>query len=81
MHTALSNDLPQPQPQQQQGRRGAFIVFEGLDRCGKTTQVQRLIDGWARTSAGADVGGVKGQRFPGESIRGENMEQASGLVG
>ncbi|SCV69409.1 BQ2448_2429 [Microbotryum intermedium] len=26
------------------GKRGAFIVFEGLDRSGKTTQVQRLVD-------------------------------------
>ncbi|WVR05820.1 thymidylate kinase [Kwoniella sp. DSM 27419] len=25
-------------------RRGAFIVFEGLDRCGKTTQVARLVE-------------------------------------
>lgn len=26
------------------GGRGAFIVFEGLDRSGKSTQVQRLVD-------------------------------------
>ncbi|KAJ9103803.1 hypothetical protein QFC21_002265 [Naganishia friedmannii] len=39
-------------------RRGAFIVFEGLDRCGKTTQVQRLTEGWT------GAGGVKGRRFP-----------------
>jgi dTMP kinase len=26
------------------GTRGAFIVFEGVDRCGKTTQTQRLVD-------------------------------------
>lgn len=25
-------------------RRGAFIVFEGLDRSGKSSQVQRLVD-------------------------------------
>ena len=24
--------------------RGAFIVFEGIDRCGKTTQSKRLVD-------------------------------------
>ncbi len=23
--------------------RGAFIVFEGLDRCGKTTQINMLL--------------------------------------
>lgn len=25
-------------------KRGIFIVFEGLDRCGKSTQVTKLID-------------------------------------
>jgi hypothetical protein len=25
-------------------KRGLFIVFEGIDRCGKTTQVQRLLN-------------------------------------
>lgn len=24
--------------------RGAFILFEGVDRCGKTTQAKRLVD-------------------------------------
>jgi len=27
----------------QAGRRGAFILFEGVDRCGKTTQSRRLV--------------------------------------
>ena len=44
-----------------QARRGAFIVFEGLDRSGKSTQVQRLVDGLNRD-------GVKAVacRFPGK---------------
>jgi thymidylate kinase len=25
-------------------KRGAFILFEGCDRCGKTTQVAQLVD-------------------------------------
>jgi dTMP kinase len=25
-------------------KRGAFILFEGVDRCGKTTQARRLVD-------------------------------------
>ena len=25
-------------------KRGAFILFEGVDRCGKTTQAKRLVD-------------------------------------
>eukprot|EP00882_Tetradesmus_deserticola_P016120 GHRQ01017196.1.p1 GENE.GHRQ01017196.1~~GHRQ01017196.1.p1 ORF type:complete len:140 (+),score=18.78 GHRQ01017196.1:209-628(+) len=28
--------------QQQQGSRGAFILFEGVDRCGKSTQTSLL---------------------------------------
>jgi adenylylsulfate kinase-like enzyme len=28
--------------QQQQGPRGAFILFEGVDRCGKSTQTSLL---------------------------------------
>lgn len=25
-------------------KRGAFILFEGIDRCGKSTQAQRLVE-------------------------------------
>ena len=25
-------------------KRGAFILFEGVDRCGKTTQAKRLVE-------------------------------------
>jgi dTMP kinase len=25
-------------------KRGCFILFEGVDRCGKTTQAKRLVD-------------------------------------
>lgn len=28
----------------QGGQRGAFILFEGVDRCGKTTQSRRLVE-------------------------------------
>lgn len=40
--------------------RGAFIVVEGLDRAGKTTQVQRLCD-----TLYAQGHNVKTIRFPG----------------
>jgi dTMP kinase len=40
--------------------RGAFIVIEGLDRAGKTTQVKKLCD--ALYEAGHNV---KPLRFPG----------------
>jgi dTMP kinase len=40
--------------------RGAFIVIEGLDRAGKTTQVKRLCD--ALYASGRNV---KRLRFPG----------------
>jgi dTMP kinase len=41
--------------------RGAFIVVEGLDRAGKTTQVKKLCD--ALYASGQNV---KALRFPGE---------------
>ncbi|GAA5894780.1 hypothetical protein JCM6882_006679 [Rhodosporidiobolus microsporus] len=49
---------PLPKPQ-----RGAFIVFEGLDRSGKSTQVQRLVEG-------LNARGVKavGARFPDRTL-------------
>ncbi|BGP45854.1 Thymidylate kinase [Rhodotorula kratochvilovae] len=40
--SALS--APSPPPAPKRPRRGAFIVFEGLDRSGKSTQVARLVD-------------------------------------
>ncbi|GAA6029320.1 hypothetical protein JCM8097_003619 [Rhodosporidiobolus ruineniae] len=44
-------------------RRGAFIVFEGLDRSGKSTQVQRLVEG-------LNASGVKAvaARFPDRTL-------------
>ncbi|WWC86178.1 thymidylate kinase [Kwoniella dendrophila CBS 6074] len=39
--------------------RGAFIVFEGLDRCGKSTQVSRLVDRLEREGRKARL-----QKFP-----------------
>ena len=41
-------------------QRGAFIVVEGLDRSGKTTQVQKLVE-----SLSKDGHKVKALRFPG----------------
>lgn len=39
--------------------RGAFIVFEGLDRCGKSTQVDRLVQRLERQGHRARL-----QKFP-----------------
>ena len=44
-------------------QRGALIVFEGLDRSGKTTQVDRLIARLQKEGRKARL-----QKFPGESI-------------
>jgi dTMP kinase len=41
--------------------RGAFIVIEGLDRAGKTTQVKKLSD-----KLYAEGHNVKAIRFPGK---------------
>jgi dTMP kinase len=40
-------------------KRGVFILFEGVDRCGKTTQAARLAENLRRT------GPVEEMRFPG----------------
>lgn len=40
--------------------RGKLIVFEGLDRAGKSTQCQKLVDGLREKGAK-----VRLQRFPG----------------
>ena len=41
-------------------KRGAFILFEGVDRCGKTTQARKLAD--ALNAAGQPAVFM---RFPG----------------
>jgi dTMP kinase len=42
--------------------RGAFILFEGVDRCGKTTQAKRLAEALASASPGGK--GSVFMRFP-----------------
>lgn len=46
-------------------KRGLFIVFEGLDRSGKTTQVKKLQDYFATASLPEENKKVKLMRFPG----------------
>jgi dTMP kinase len=43
--------------------RGLFIVLEGLDRCGKSTQVDRLVEHLNRNGRQARL-----QKFPGEPV-------------
>lgn len=45
----------------QETQRGLFIVLEGLDRCGKSTQVDRLVDHLNRHGRRART-----QKFPGQ---------------
>jgi dTMP kinase len=68
---ANSNDLQFPfrQPSGPVSR-GAFIVLEGLDRSGKTTQVKLLCD-----KLYAEGHNVKTLRFPGQS--GTNLTNVS----
>lgn len=44
-------------------RRGAFIVLEGLDRSGKSTQVARLVEKLEQNGKRAHL-----QKFPGELV-------------
>lgn len=46
-------------------KRGVFVVLEGLDRTGKTTQCQRLVQ---RIQTDHPDRVVNGIRFPGQSI-------------
>lgn len=43
-------------------KRGLFVVVEGLDRSGKSTQVKRLVEALQRKGVQ-----VEACRFPGES--------------
>lgn len=45
-------------------RRGAFIVFEGLDRSGKSTQVQRLVDSLNKDGVKAVACSFPGEHTP-----------------
>jgi dTMP kinase len=56
-------------------RRGAFIVLEGLDRSGKTTQVELLEKRF--TDAGKPV---QLMRFPGTSLFSFSLEASLPLV-
>ena len=47
-------------------RRGAFIVLEGIDRCGKTTQASKLVD---VLEGDVGRGRVEHWRFPDRSTR------------
>jgi len=43
-------------------RRGALIVLEGVDRAGKTTQCQTLVQALQQSGRAAEI-----MRFPGEN--------------
>ncbi|GAA5848161.1 hypothetical protein JCM8547_004427 [Rhodosporidiobolus lusitaniae] len=58
----MSTTASQP-PAKRQKRRGAFIVFEGLDRSGKSTQVARLVD--SLNARGVEA---KAARFPDRTL-------------
>lgn len=54
--------------------RGAFIVFEGLDRCGKTTQVDQLAERLRREGRQ-----VRCCKFPGESWLWKKDSRCAGI--
>lgn len=53
------------------GRRGALILFEGVDRCGKTTQARKLVDALNASGQTAVF-----MRFPGASVAGGDPQHA-----
>ena len=63
--TSSSESLwPRREPTQRKVGRGAFIVIEGLDRAGKTTQVKKLCDTLYESGHN-----VKTLRFPGTVVQ------------
>ena len=62
MLSSTNNEWPWQEPKERPAR-GAFIVIEGMDRAGKTTQAKKLCDTIYR-----DGGNVKMMRFPGWSF-------------
>lgn len=53
--------------------RGAFILFEGVDRCGKTTQANLLVE--SLKGAGHEACFM---RFPGEPFAARRLVSAGG---
>ena len=45
-------------------KRGSLIVFEGCDRCGKTTQCKKLVDSLKKDGVKAEL-----WRFPGKFMK------------
>jgi dTMP kinase len=56
-------------------RRGAFIVIEGLDRSGKTTQTELLAEHLATTTGGGLLS-VSRRKFPGKKRASESTDIA-----
>ena len=44
-------------------KRGAFLVFEGVDRCGKTTQTKLLVEKLKQDGRKVEL-----MRFPGKFV-------------
>lgn len=54
--------------------RGKLIVFEGIEGCGKTTQI-RKIEGWLREKLGADGPEIIVTREPGGTPLGRHLRE------
>lgn len=60
--SSLSSASPLASPVNKKPQRGTFIVLEGLDRCGKSTQTKCIVD--ALKKEGTEAMAL---RFPGQS--------------
>ena len=61
--TQKSKSSTNPQTKMSNSKRGKLIVFEGLDRAGKTTQCAKLVE-----NLRAQGRSVKVMRFPGTNF-------------
>ncbi len=57
-------------------RRGALILFEGVDRCGKTTQARKLAEALNASEPGALF-----MRFPGAGALATTINDVGGGLG
>ena len=64
--TTTSASTPASTPPNNSKRRGAFILLEGVDRCGKTTQVGLLVKHLLSLSIATVA-----YRFPDRTTQGE----------
>ncbi|MCL2741700.1 MAG: dTMP kinase [Oscillospiraceae bacterium] len=69
--------MGQTESKAQSGERGFFVTFEGIDGCGKSTQLRRLADRLARMGVGLTLTRDPGGTRIGDKVRGILLDTES----